>query len=278
MKTFSICILVIMMATTVVGQTIDETNKNITGFNRIQTGSGGWLDIQLIGTGSSFKIHDKTTGVNWVKWSAGNTYTEFLKNIELNSTNPIFLLRHNSNENNVNADIEFRTLNSGTYGRISFVREVSPNSYISFYTRNSLGENEVMRLTSKASVGIGTSETGTHKLAVDGTIGAREIVVETVEWSDFVFKKDYELKDLEEVENFIEENNHLPDIPSEKEVLENGIQVGEMNAKLLQKIEELTLYMIEQNKETKAMKAQLENLAKENKELKVKITKLETTE
>ena len=97
------------------------------------------------------------------------------------------------------------------------------------------------------NVGIGTIETGTHKLAVDGTIGAREIKVEATGWSDFVFNKNYELKNLEEVENFIEENNHLPDIPSEKEVLENGIQLGEMDAKLLQKIEELIKVMEKNN-------------------------------
>ncbi len=118
------------------------------------------------------------------------------------------------------------------------------------------------------NVGIGTSETGTHKLAVDGTIGAREIIVETGAWSDFVLNKDYELKDLEEVENFIKENKHLPDIPSEKEVLENGIQVGEMNAKLLQKIEELTLYMIEMNKRMKSIEVENMELKDEIKELK----------
>ncbi len=128
------------------------------------------------------------------------------------------------------------------------------------------------------NVGIGTSETGTHKLAVDGTIGAREIVVETGQWSDFVFSKDYELKNLEEVESFIEENKHLPDIPSEREVLENGVALGEMDAKLLQKIEELTLYMIEQNKETKKLIEKVEILESENTVLKEKITKLETAE
>lgn len=129
-------------------------------------------------------------------------------------------------------------------------------------------------INNNGNIGVGTAATGTHKLAVDGTIGAREIKVEATGWSDFVFNDDYKLKDLDEVENFIEENKHLPDVPSEKEVLKNGIQLGEMDAKLLQKIEELTLYMIEQNKETKTMKAQLEKLAKENEELKVKIMKL----
>jgi hypothetical protein len=118
------------------------------------------------------------------------------------------------------------------------------------------------------NVGIGTTTTGTHKLAVDGTIGAREIKVETTSWSDFVFEENYQLKDLEEVESFIEENKHLPDIPCEKEVLENGIQLGEMDAKLLQKIEELTLYMIEQNKKTEALLERVNVLENENEQLK----------
>ncbi|PXY01808.1 hypothetical protein DF185_03940, partial [Marinifilum breve] len=76
--------------------------------------------------------------------------------------------------------------------------------------------------------------------------------------------------DLKEVESFIEENKHLPDIPSEKEVLENGIAVGEMNAKLLQKIEELTLYVIEQNKKIEALFQKNEQLVDEIKLLKDK--------
>jgi hypothetical protein len=103
------------------------------------------------------------------------------------------------------------------------------------------------------NVGIGTVETGGHKLAVDGTIGAREIKVETTSWSDFVFEDTYQLRNLEEVESFIEENKHLPDIPSQKDVIENGIQLGEMDAKLLQKIEELMLYTIQQEKKIKKL-------------------------
>jgi hypothetical protein len=106
-------------------------------------------------------------------------------------------------------------------------------------------------------VGIGTTKTNGYKLAVDGTIGAREINVNTDTWSDFVFDSDYDLKTLEEVEAYIEDNSHLPDIPSEVEVKEKGIDVGKMNAKLLQKIEELTLYLIEQNKRVKSLETQI---------------------
>jgi hypothetical protein len=97
------------------------------------------------------------------------------------------------------------------------------------------------------NVGIGTI-TPTEKLSVNGTIKAKEVKVET-NWSDFVFEEDYKLQPLSEVESFIKENKHLPDIPSETEVKENGVSLGEMDAKLLQKIEELTLYVIEMQKE-----------------------------
>ena len=103
------------------------------------------------------------------------------------------------------------------------------------------------------NVGIGTTNP-TNKLDVNGTIHSKEVKVDMNGWSDFVFKKEYNLPTLEEVEKHITEKGHLENIPTEKEVLENGINLGEMNAKLLQKIEELTLYMIEMKKENKNMK------------------------
>lgn len=76
-------------------------------------------------------------------------------------------------------------------------------------------------------------------------------------WADYVFEDNYELKSLNEVENYITTNKHLPDVPSAKEVSENGIDVASMDATLLRKIEELTLYVIEQQKEINALKQQL---------------------
>lgn len=81
-------------------------------------------------------------------------------------------------------------------------------------------------------------------------------------WSDFVFDKDYRLPAIEEVESFIEENNHLPDVPSAAEVAEEGYSQHDMNKVLLQKIEELTLYTIQQQKEIKALKSELNELKK----------------
>ena len=118
------------------------------------------------------------------------------------------------------------------------------------------------------AIGIGTISIGSHKLAVEGSIGAREIKVEASGWSDFVFYKDYELRTLVEVEQHINENGHLPEIPSEAEVTENGINLGEMNAKLLQKIEELTLYLIQQNKQNLEQQKLIEQLQREVSALK----------
>ncbi len=87
-----------------------------------------------------------------------------------------------------------------------------------------------------------------YLLAVDGKFVAKEVRASTTEWADFVFDDSYELRDLSEVEEFIEENHHLPDVPSEKEVIEDGVNLGKMDAILLQKIEELTLYVIQLEK------------------------------
>lgn len=112
------------------------------------------------------------------------------------------------------------------------------------------------------NVGIGTDDPGAWKLAVNGKIRAKEIKVET-NWSDFVFEENYNLPSLREVEEHIAEKGHLRDIPSAKDVKENGIQLGEMDSKLLQKIEELTLYLIEQNKKLESQNEMILELQKE---------------
>ncbi|MBT3226864.1 MAG: hypothetical protein HN354_11120 [Deltaproteobacteria bacterium] len=121
---------------------------------------------------------------------------------------------------------------------------------------------EWMRITTDGNVGIGTA-TPSYKLAVNGTIGCKELTVTSTGWADFVFEKNYRLPPLTEVETFISENKHLPGIPSEADVKKNGISVGDMNSKLLQKIEELTLYMIDLKKENDSLKAKLDGIQEE---------------
>ncbi|CAM1348531.1 hypothetical protein [Tenacibaculum halocynthiae] len=137
-----------------------------------------------------------------------------------------------------------------------------------FYTGyNGTSGSEKMVIKSNGNVGIGTTDPSNWKLAVNGEIRAKEIKVETG-WSDFVFYDDYKLPTLKEVENHINETGHLKDIPSAKEVAENGIFLGEMDSKLLQKIEELTLYTISQEKKINKQNSKLIKQEQEITELK----------
>ena len=133
------------------------------------------------------------------------------------------------------------------------------------FTTHSGGEQvERVRINHDGTVGIGTANTFGYQLAVNGTIGSTEVKVEnTSAWPDFVFDNGYDLLTLEEVEQHINENGHLPEIPSEAEVTENGINLGEMNAKLLQKIEELTLHLIQEHKNTQELSKKIERLENE---------------
>jgi hypothetical protein len=99
-------------------------------------------------------------------------------------------------------------------------------------------------------------------LTVDGKIHAEEINVSVIDWPDYVFGREYKLKPLSEVERFINENNHLPGVPSAVDVENEGVDVGQMNKILLEKVEELTLYMIEIKKENEQLKTQIQNLNK----------------
>ena len=95
---------------------------------------------------------------------------------------------------------------------------------------------------------------------IDGTLNAVEVHVKTDVWSDYVFKKDYNIMSLAQLEKYISLNKHLPDVPSEKEVKEKGVNLSEMNVVLLKKIEELTLYVIELNKKNEAQNKKIEVL------------------
>jgi hypothetical protein len=105
-------------------------------------------------------------------------------------------------------------------------------------------------------VRIGGATAPSEKLVVDGKILAEEVKVQTVPASDYVFESDYNLRSLEEVDAFIQQNKHLPDIPSAEEFATNGVGLGEMDDMLLRKVEELTLYVIELQRQINDLKTE----------------------
>lgn len=116
-----------------------------------------------------------------------------------------------------------------------------------------------MMIRGDGNVGIGTTNPS-HLLSVNGAVKAREITVTDLNWADFVFYPGYDLMPLSELAQFIKEQGHLPAIPTAAEVEKEGVELGSMQALLLQKIEELTLYVIEQNAEIERLQMAVHDL------------------
>jgi len=145
------------------------------------------------------------------------------------------------------------------------------------YTPTDNASKDLMVIKGSGNVGIGTIDPQ-NKLSVDGTIWSTEVIVSLTDAADWVFEKDYNLKPLEEVEAFIKKNKHLPEIPSADDFRANDLKVSEMSNKLLQKIEELTLYIIDINKRIKFVEKENTELKAQkniNTELLERLTKLE---
>lgn len=143
-------------------------------------------------------------------------------------------------------------------GTIKFATIPKTNGTAQTLTDAQVNSAVKMIITDLGNVGIGTSDPGLYRLAVEGTIGAREIKVLSTSFADFVFKKDYKLMPIKELESYISLNGHLPEIPSALQVeKDNGILLGEMQVKLLQKTEELTLYIIQLQKQIDELKASI---------------------
>jgi hypothetical protein len=136
------------------------------------------------------------------------------------------------------------------------------------------GNSEALRIRTDGNVGIGTTNPH-HKLAVNGTIKAKEVIVETTGWSDYVFADDYRLAPLSEVEAHIKANKHLPGIPSAVQVAEKGVNLGDAQAALLAKVEELTLHLIAQQKQMESQQQTLASLQKENQRLERRLQQVE---
>lgn len=161
------------------------------------------------------------------------------------------------NSTDSNAELGF-SLNGSSKGYVWY----EPTNDLMGFGRGGFSNSIFVNAAGNLAVGTWNP---TEKLTVNGTIYGKEVKVDlSVPAPDYVFAKDYNLPSLDELKTFIDRYNHLPEVPSAKEMEQNGINLGEMNMILLKKMEEMTLYMIEQKK-------QLEEQAREIQLLKMQI-------
>lgn len=172
--------------------------------------------------------------------------------------------------------------NTGSYQKLFYAEFNDPTTeiinaynfnggYSSFYVKANgqvyvhNGTHNTFQLEPNGQLTINSSTQKILQLEQNGMLRARRLKLDTDNWADYVFEPNYKLMPLEEVEAFVKQEKHLPNVPSEKELKENGTDVMEMNKVLMEKVEELTLYLIEQNKQIEAMKVKMAELEATNK-------------
>lgn len=199
-------------------------------------------------------------------------------NVGIGTTTPVARLDVNGTARVNYMDIDPQnTVNEGGEIRLRG-SDVNPNWQIDnhaglFRLHTGGAERFIMSTDGKLSLGAGKTFPGVYKLYVRGGILTEQVKVamyNTGEWADYVFAEEYELKSLPEVEQFVKENKHLPNIPSAEKMVEQGNDLGKTDALLLEKIEELYLHMIEMDKRMKVLEEQNQSLKAENKQLKKK--------
>ena len=281
MRNFTITMLVLLLLSTVgIAQT--QVTKQLTlsngdGWYRVMSQASHRANgmVRIYGSAGNNKSTGITMFISIMAYSQGGSIS-IVDNLHYNS-NHVAEIRAGSSNGKYVLDIRFENINNPTS---VYIQTDGPNLNI-LDTPVYGGLDEPTGLISISGKVIGTRSTRWpiylsdkvgiatndippgYKLAVDGKVIAEEMKVQVSEqWPDYVFDDSYELKSLAETKRFIEQNGHLPDVPSATEVDENGISLGKMDAKLLRKIEELTLYLIAQDKEIKQLKEKLQQIEK----------------
>lgn len=223
---------------TYLANTTGDIVFNIRGTDRMTVASDGNVGVGISAPVSRFHIGSG--------YEASTTTHGYLMLGAENGTNMIF-------DNN-----EIMARNNGTASHLYLQNEggnVTIGDPTLFTASHRLGVDGNLVVTGGLRIGT-TISPGGYKLAVDGKAICTELVVRLVpNWPDYVFAKNYKLRELDEVEDFIKKNNHLPGIPSAKTIEKNGLGLGEMQKLQMEKIEELTLYIIDLKKEIEKLKS-----------------------
>ncbi len=206
------------------------------------SGNHRWYTGTNANGGASADMTLSSTGLLGLGTSSPN------HELVIQANDPVMQIRDDVSDNSANAArIELLERAGGNYNGGAYLWWNGQSNRFFLGTKSG-GTNTNVLVIDRGSnnVGIGTQnlDNGNYKLVVNGAIRAKEIIVDTG-WADFVFEEDYELAPLQEVAQHIKDHGHLPDIPSAEEVEQNGISLGDMQSKLLMKIEELTLHIID---------------------------------
>jgi hypothetical protein len=260
---------------------------------------GGRVKLGNIGTGfaSGLGIYsgpDATNGYVWMDFSSENVFTIQGGNSSNSTSTPIvlqnqggrvgigttspneklevagnirqsgrttYLYGANSNENQALMFAGWGVAHGGIYWR-GDSRTFTINTG-DFADNPGHYGNANLAVTGNVLIGKTSQSNTSYKLDINGIARANKIVVNTT-GADFVFEEDYSLRTLEELQKYIQQNKHLPEIPSAQEMEKEGLDVGDLNIKLLQKIEEMTLYIIAQNKKMQNLEERVKSLEPKN--------------
>lgn len=246
---------------------------------KVRIGSNGGINVGLgydfPTSGSRFTVQLKTSGM----YSAG-TAASFLLNSS-NSSSSSIIPEYRVNINNKGPFAGTGFINAAAYNSSNstwdyrFYVAYNGSAYFGSWTSPVTATTPMLTVPGGfVTIGSGLTTPAGYRLYVQDGILTEKIKVATsgtTNWSDFVFAPGYKLTPLLELEAYIKKNHHLPEIPSTEEVNKEGVDLLEMDAKLLQKVEELTLYMIEMKKTMDAQQQEIEALKKKNQELERKV-------
>jgi len=254
-----------------------QYSNNIIGDNSTIYVYVGTINAPTSDLGNYYKLKVDVFGGAWESDTNGET-TYYIANRNGLSVNQVTLGSSNGNSFTLKAyqsgtSTNFYIVTTGARYKAFSIKSfllssgTPANQLVTLSTTTTAPANEialnvipVMYTDLNGNLGLNTlTPDPAYRLSVNGKIRAKEIRVETG-WADYVFGKDYQLPSLETLKTYIDQNHHLPEIPSEQEVAKNGISLGEMNKLLMKKVEELTLYLIQQNKLLVDQQKQLDKL------------------